>query len=347
MRLRYISAFAAAILLSSSNVFAQMNKNLYVGKAGTMISQLTEEEANNITHLTLTGKLNVIDFKHLRDEFDKLEVLDISNAEIKTYIGKDGTFRDKLYIYPPNCIPAYAFCRVNNNDTIGKLSLRKVILSEKTKDIEDAAFKGCENLRICYIRKKSAPNLSEEALADSITAIFVSPGARDGYRLKKRWENFAIIEGEPLEVTIQIGAMETLYDNLLKSGIQPGNINFLTVEGKLDNNDFKIIRDYMPNLVSVDISKTNATEIPEYTFTQKKYMLNVKLPDNLKYIGQRAFSGCIRLSGTLELPSTLTAIDFGAFIGCSNLKRVIAGKNLTTVGNELFGDEKSKLIYRK
>ena len=103
---------------------------------------MTEEEANSVTHLTLTGKLNAEDFRHLRDEFANLKVLDISNAEIKMYSGKAGTYPNgKFYIYMPNFIPAYAFSNVVGGVTKGKATLEKVILSEKTKNIEDAAFK--------------------------------------------------------------------------------------------------------------------------------------------------------------------------------------------------------------
>ena len=195
------------ILLATTalNVAAQpVSKQYFVPKAGTLISLMTEDEANSITHLTLTGKINAEDFKHLRDEFQNLEVLDISNAEIKMYTGKGGTYTDKIHLYMPNFIPAYAFCRVENGQAKGKLSLRKVILSEKTKNIEDAAFKGCDNLAICQIKKKTPPNLLPEGLADSITAIFVPLGSSDEYRLKNNWKSFAFIEGEPQEVTLQV-----------------------------------------------------------------------------------------------------------------------------------------------
>lgn len=36
------------------------NKTFFVAKPGTLVSMLTEDEANNVTHLTLTGKLNAI-----------------------------------------------------------------------------------------------------------------------------------------------------------------------------------------------------------------------------------------------------------------------------------------------
>ncbi len=324
------------------------NKTFFVAKPGTLVSMLTEDEANSITHLTLTGKLNAIDFKHLRDEFKNLQVLDISNASISTYAGKSGTFPDRFYIYPPNCVPAYAFCQQTNDSTFtGKSMLRKIILSEKIKNIEDAAFKGCTNLQVCQLRKKTAPNLMSEALADSITAIFVPLGSSDSYRSKKHWDTFAVIEGEPVEVSVQIGLMGSLASELVEAGLQPKDVNFLTVEGKLDEADFILIRDYMPNLVTADLSKCSATAIPEYTFTQKKYLLRIQLPKGLKSIGQRAFSGCGRLCGTLELPAGVTAIEYGAFMGCDNLRYVVAtGNKITTLGDNLFGEGKNKLIYK-
>ncbi len=343
------SLFSSCMLvLSLCGVSAQVSKTLFVDKPGTLISQLTEEEANSITHLTLTGKINAIDFKHLRNEFEKLEVLDISNVDIRMYTGKEGTYPDKFYVYMPNFIPAYAFCRVEKGEAHGKLSLRKVILSEKIKNIEDAAFKGCINLKICQIRKKTPPNLLPAALADSITAIFVPAGCTDEYRLGKRWETFAFIEGEPKEVSIQIETLGTLEKEIISAGLQPQQINFLTVKGKLDAADFKLIRDYMPNLVSIDISKTNATSIPTFTFTQKKYLLSILLPEDLKIIGERAFSGCGRLCGTVKLPASVTAIEYGAFLGCDNLRYVVAtGNKITTVGEPLFGKAApTQLIYQ-
>lgn len=331
---------------------AQKKQTLFVPKAGTMVEMLTEAEANQITHLVLQGKINAIDFRHLRDEFTNLQMLDLSNVSISMYAGRNGTYPDKFYVYPANCIPAFAFCSEQKdslgNVTIkGKETLHHVILSDKIKNIEDAAFKGCTHLEICQIRKKKAPNLMPEALADSITAIFIPKGSGDSYRMKDRWQTFAFIEGEPYSLNVQISQASSLATELTRNGIQPAEVNFLRVEGKLDEADFLTIRDYMPNLVSVDLSQCNATAIPEYTFTQKKYLLNIKLPPKLKTIGQRAFSGCSRLCGTLELPESVTAIEFGAFIGCDNLRYVLArGNKITTLGEQLFGDSPSKLIYK-
>ena len=299
----------------AANLFAataqEVKKTYFVSKPGTLISMMTEEEANQVTHLTLTGKINAVDFKHLRDEFKNLQVLDIANASISMYSGKEGTYPDKFYIYMPNFVPAYAFCKMENGIAKGTPTLKKVVLSEKIKNI-------------------------------------VPLGASDEYRLKNRWDNFAFIEGEPLEAKIEVGALSTLESEIQKAGLQPKEINFLTIEGKLDAADFKLIRDYMPNLVAVDIEKTNATAIPDFTFSQKKYLLRVRLPHGLKSIGQRAFSNCGRLCGTVELPESITAIEYGAFMGCDRLRYVVAkGDKITTIGDNLFGEGKNKLIYKR
>ena len=61
---------------------------------------MTEEEANSVTHLTLTGKLNAEDFRHLRDEFDNLKVLDIRTLKSRC-TAKSGNLsqREILYLY--------------------------------------------------------------------------------------------------------------------------------------------------------------------------------------------------------------------------------------------------------
>lgn len=346
MKRTRILLLIACCAIQIFTAMAQPMKTFYVPKPGTLVELLTEEEANQITHLRLQGKINAIDFRHLRDEFTSLRVLDLSGASISLYAGKGGTHPDKYYVYRANCIPAFAFCR-RTNDSIfeGKSTLEHVVLSDKIHSIEDAAFKGCNRLAILQIRKKSAPNLMKEALADSITAVFIPLGSGDSYRTKPQWGTFAFVEGEPRGITLELTENQSLSSEIVNRGLQPKEVNFLTIKGKLDAFDFKLIRDYMPNLVSIDMEESDATAIPEYTFTQKKYMLRIKLPKGLKSIGQRAFSGCSRLCGTIELPAGVTTIEFGAFMGCENLRHVVAHGQITTLGDNLFGEEGNKLIY--
>ena len=75
------------------------SKRYYVAKPGTLVELMTEAEANEITQLTLQGKLNAVDFRHLRDEFKNLQLLDISNASISMYAGKNGTYPNRFFMY--------------------------------------------------------------------------------------------------------------------------------------------------------------------------------------------------------------------------------------------------------
>lgn len=100
MKLRKILLAIAGLALML-NASAQKSKRYYVAKPGTLVELMTEAEANEITQLTLQGKLNAIDFRHLRDEFKNLQQLDISNASISTYAGKNGTYPNRFtYILP-------------------------------------------------------------------------------------------------------------------------------------------------------------------------------------------------------------------------------------------------------
>ena len=63
---------------------------------------------------------------------------------------------------------------------------------------------------ICQIRADKAPSLQNEALADSITAIFVPDGSSNAYRSQEKWKTFAFVEGEPTSVKVQISRMGSL-----------------------------------------------------------------------------------------------------------------------------------------
>lgn len=337
-KILFVTLMMALVYITT---LAQPCKQIYIAEAGTLRSYLTEQEAHELKGLILTGNINALDFKVLRDEFDQLERLDLTNVTIRMYTGKSGTYLDnKFYVYPKNCIPAYAL-----ND---KQTLKKVTLSPDIRNLEDGAFKGCMNLKICQIRKKKAPNLLPDALHPDSTAIFIPAGSKDEYRQDERWLPYNLIEGEPLEVSVHITEPGTLIDEIKKQGTHAYQIAFLTVSGKLDRADFDYIRTELPQLVSIDLSECNTNIIPAFSFNQKKYLMWVKLPRQLTAIGDRAFSGCIQLNGEIRLPATLQEIEYGAFIGCPKLKKIIfEGAKPEKIGENIVeSDSKTILEYQ-
>lgn len=53
-----------------------------------------------------------------------------------------------------------------------------------------------------------------EVLVDSIIVIFVLLGVSDEYWLKNCWDNFVFIEGELLEVKIEVGVLSMLENEI-------------------------------------------------------------------------------------------------------------------------------------
>ena len=48
------------------------------------------------------------------------------------------------------------------------------------------------------------------------------------------------------------------------------------------------------------------------------------------------------------LPASVTAIEYGAFMGCDNLRYVLVmGNKITTLGDNLFGESQGKIIYKE
>lgn len=328
-----------------------------VENAGQLQAEMTQEEAHTIRSMTLSGNINARDFKLMRDSMSQLEVLNLKDVHIKAMTGKGGTSPSSFNLYTPRTIPEYAFCKEKETaqekgekkevQLQGMPNLREVWLPENLSTIDRYAFYACRNLRLLVCSQKKAPNLFPNALNDSITVIFVPIGCRDTYKNKKRWENFNILEGEPIRLSVEITTPGTLSDAILRTGNQPSDVNYLTISGSLDENDLKLIRDFMPKLVRVDMENTNVTHIPEYTFSQKKFLTEALLPANLQSIGERAFSGCIRLGQNIMLPASLQSIGEGAFLDCDRLQQVIVtGKELSIIGKDLFRDDQNKLIYR-
>ena len=69
-------------------------------------------------------------------------------------------------------------------------------------------------------------------------------------------------------------------------------------------------------------------------FTRRK-ITEVKLPDTLRSIGERAFYECDRLSETV-IPDSVEEIGGGAFANCEELKTVVIPASVKDIGSDVF-----------
>lgn len=153
----------------------------------------------------------------------------------------------------------------------------------------------------------------------------------------------------------------------LKNAITEANKDYtkiknLKITGEINAKDFYFMRDSMDilqalNLKDVRIIGTNEhvndgwsecinkdDQIPHFAFygtgRQGKKSLNyLVLPDRLKSIGTRAFSGCEYLSGSLTIPEGVTEIQQGAFTACKSLTGSLSlPSTLVYIGNDDQGN---------
>lgn len=70
-------------------------------------------------------------------------------------------------------------------------------------------------------------------------------------------------------------------------------------------------------------------------YKREKGEANIKIPDDVRVIGEDAFC-CCRTIKFVELPYSVTKIEPQAFKNCTNLKRIILSEQLTSIDDEAF-----------
>ena len=134
-----------------------------------------------------------------------------------------------------------------------------------------------------------------------------------------------------VETTIHVPTKGTLASVLAENDLEASSIVLLKITGEINDVDIIGVQD-MSNLVRLDISGTNLTELPAGTFQRLKNLKKVILPNTLTSIGAEAFEK----SGlqSIEIPASVETIEEAAFQGCTALTTVTfeKGSQLKTIG---------------
>jgi hypothetical protein len=118
-------------------------------------------------------------------------------------------------------------------------------------------------------------------------------------------QNVREIEGNIVEIS----------DNLKEIEVDSRNAAYKSVDGVLYNKD-----------VTELLAMPGGKDITGFRF-----------PESVERIGRFAFYFCEHASFTeLVIPDRVTTIEFAAFKGCRNLKKVVMGENVTVIGGNAF-----------
>lgn len=161
------------------------------------------------------------------------------------------------------------------------------------------------------------------------------------------WENDLVSHDATMKEYIVIDVQEpgTLEQCIAAAGKDLTQLKNLKVTGKINQRDFVVMKDKMSKLSSLNMKEVKIVgygsykedEIPEQAIQSKTTLINLILPDKLKYINSSAFSGCSNLSGSLEIPEGVVGIGKSAFNSCKNLTGTLSlPSTLKYIGDYAF-----------
>lgn len=181
------------------------------------------------------------------------------------------------------------------------------------------------------------------------------------------------IDNRECVVTLSVGGQNN-YISIRQAGLNNGTVNVaqagalpqilgdryneiteLTIKGQLNGTDFELIRRMaMGKLTTLDITDvrivaggdsyaydglerqfTKDDEVTALLFYGCLNLKELKLPQDIKRIGQMAFCACRDLQA-LDIPANVTEIDEYAFSGCESLQTITIPDKVQTLAKGVF-----------
>jgi len=329
--------------------------------AGGLAAAIPQAVRDTLTSLVITNTIDARDFKTMRDSMPMLQKIDMKNASIVAYTGSFGTAGNTEITYPKNTIPVNAF--YNSASGTGKTGLISVICPSLLSSFGDYAFNGCSGLlsftilTATYVDISLVPNLLT-GIDKSSCVLHVPASLLINYKGSTQWKVFSNIIGDTFNKILNINASGTL--NKLIPISERNLITNLTLNGYINAQDFKTLRDSMPvlsvlNLFNTTINNytgTNGTKgtnsitytngyIPAYAFCNPttlkgdSTLTSIILPSITPNIETFAFANCTNLS-LITFDNYLQAIGDNAFQNCVNLEKIDLSSTLTSIGASAF-----------
>lgn len=165
----------------------------------------------------------------------------------------------------------------------------------------------------------------------------------------KSVEILVVQEGAVLTLQAEAGKLNdqlTADDLRFRSG--------LVLTGSLDARDFKLLRDRMPLLESLDVAKASiaaytgtagsggsnsivyaANTLPVKALAGKSQIIHLVVPESLTAFGDESLKGCAGLK-EVNFSASITSIGKSAFENCTGLKQIWLPEALTSTGESAF-----------
>ena len=296
------------------------NSSTYINvlTPGTLSTLISEEQMSTIDALTITGEINLNDFKTIR-LLKNLHYLDISEIQLKTLnegmLSEIQNLKTILLPYSLEVINSKAFWNCSG--------LTSIAIPESVTSIGEQAFTSCSGLTSITL-PNSVISIGEYAFTfcSGLTSITL-----------------------PNNVT-SIGASTFSYCSRLTSIAIPESVTSIGEEAFLISGLTSIT---LPNSVTSIGSKAfygclgltaitlpnSVTSIGDDAFYGCSGLNSITLSDGITSISNNAFYGCKSLT-SIAIPESVTRIGSGAFSYCSGLTSITIPESVTIIGNNAF-----------
>ncbi len=341
-----------------------------VPKAGTLKECIAAagKDYTRIQSLKITGQIDIVDFKFMRTmtNLSALNLKEVKIMEKSSYL-ENGSFWENS----EDMIPNYAFDRTNNGPRLYNLVLPdnlkiignyafkcqslsgSLIIPEGVKEIGESAFNGCDNLsgnlslpstlvEIGSYAFFGCPFTCELSLPQNLKSI----GDRAFYNCSGFYGNLILPEGL-LKIEEEVfGECSNLTGDLkipqnVKEIKLQAFFNCSKLNGRLTLPDGL---EYIGHGAFGECKFRGPLVLPSTltcivaAFWGNMFSGELKLPASLQELRGGAFGGCSRISGTIEIPENIIAIDGRTFWGCSSIEKIVLPSKIDVIKSGAFQD---------
>lgn len=319
---------------------AQVTRNIEIYVPGALKSELIHD-LKEITDLSITGSLNAIDFRIIRDSMPALKRLDLKAVIIEEYTGIEGT---KINSTNPEFPSIYIAGEIPSGAFMNKSNFETVILPDSTKSVGSKAFYRFSAKNPINIPKKFSGKV--EGFAYCATLFTVDSenetySAVDGVLYDKsqsklikmpisRTGTFDIPPTVTYIYSNAFAGCETLsklsipqsVTNIPDQALINCSAEFIVDENNMKYSSFEgvLFSKNKEVLIQVPITKKGCYKIPEtvtsianFSFFNCKYITTVSIPENINSIGLNSFGYCTQLNTLRILTSTPPVITDAVF----------------------------------
>lgn len=291
-----------------------------------------------ITVLTVTGTVNAVDFRFIRENLTSLQKLNMTGA---TIVASEETRDDNTVQYAANAVPDYA---------LFGMKLNEVVLPESVTAIGEAALAGNGNLTAITL-PASLTALGDNALnATGLTAVII-PANLETLGKGVFSNCTALTEATYFPADEQALSEETFMGCTSLASLNLGsNITALgkkslagctaltALELPADTRLEEIRESALESsgLTSVDLTRCDAlTTIGMYAFANTP-ATTIALPQSLAEVGEGAFFYNTAL-GEISFPESITTFSDFLLAGCNSYQsNDVIGENVTNIGDYTF-----------